>query len=54
MLRSAKRCAADPGSMVHSAVALGPGSAMHREVRCTASGTRDALLHTHSGWGRCL
>src|SRR5258708_39887691 len=42
------RCAADPG--VHCALraALGPGSAVHREVRCTASGTRDALLHTLS------
>src|SRR5712671_5855534 len=25
---------------------LGPGSAVHREERCTASGTREALLHT--------
>src|SRR6266576_654048 len=37
MLRSAKRCGADPGSM-HPPV--GPGSAEKREGRCTASGTR--------------
>src|ERR1700681_3257043 len=48
MLRSAKRRAADPGSIV----ARGPGSAVHREERCTASGTRDALLHTLSGSGQ--
>jgi hypothetical protein len=38
------RRAADPGSIV----ARGPGSAVHREERCTASGTREALLHTLS------
>ena len=48
MLRSAKRCAADPGSIV----ARGPGSAVHREERCTASGTREALLHTLSAGGK--
>ena len=37
MLRSAKRCAADPGFM-HPPV--GPGSAEQREERCTTSGTR--------------
>src|SRR5713101_9800328 len=33
---------------VHCAlrIALGPGSAVHREERCTASGKRDGLLHT--------
>ena len=31
-----RRCAADPGSIV----APGPGSAVHREERCTASGIR--------------
>ena len=30
-------------------IALGPGSAVHREERRTASGTRDALLHALSG-----
>ena len=39
------RCAADPASIVPGIV-LGPGSAVHRKVRCTASGTRDVLLHT--------
>src|SRR5437762_2528889 len=32
----------NPGSIAHTLrIALGPGSAVHREVRCTASGTRD-------------
>jgi hypothetical protein len=35
-------CAADPGSM-------GRGSAVHREERCTASGTRGTLLDRFSG-----
>jgi hypothetical protein len=43
VLRSAKRCAADPGSIMHSRIALGPGSTVHREERCTASGTRHSL-----------
>ncbi len=45
MLRSVKRCAADPGSMVCS---VSPWSRLwvYREVRCTASGTRDELRHT--------
>src|ERR1700686_1163536 len=38
MLRSAKRCAADPGPIQRS---VGPGSAEQREERCTASGTRE-------------
>jgi hypothetical protein len=29
---------------------LGPGSAVHREVRCTASGTRDASLKDSGGF----
>ena len=35
-------------------VLVGPGSAVHREERCTASGTRDASLHNfiETVWGR--
>ena len=43
-------CAARSGALLIrgplcTRIALGPGSAVHREERCTASGTRDALLH---------
>src|SRR5436853_641572 len=34
-------CTADPGSIVYPELRLGPGSAVHREERCTASGTRE-------------
>src|SRR5882757_844838 len=33
-------CAAKPGPMPPSHEDVGPGSAVHREERCTASGTR--------------
>ena len=41
MLRSAKRCVADPGPMLLCDDVVGPGPAEQREERCTASGTRD-------------
>jgi len=56
----APRCAADPGSIAHSAspwvpalrcIVTGRCFASPGE-RCTASGTRDALLHTLSAWPR--
>src|SRR6266478_4572838 len=56
MLRSAPLfaawCAADPGPIMHSAPPWVP-DAVHREERCTASGTRDSLLYEleHTGLG---
>jgi hypothetical protein len=38
-------CAADPGSIVFGGV-MSPGSAEQREMRCTASGTRETIGFT--------
>jgi hypothetical protein len=45
------RCAADPGSIAPHLKCLGPGSVEQREERCTASGTREILLHILAGGG---